>query len=159
MINDLIPPIVHVVDDDAAIRRFLRGLIGTVDLAVETFDSAQSFLDGYVELAGIDDVLFQMVVFFRLHYQTAGLAESGKIGIGAEAQIIGPVAPIVIAFPGKGGAIKSGIMHADDSAGTGGRTVTDFAVAIERQGFPAVLGHLKCDGCADDTGANDDGVG
>ncbi len=49
MINDLISPIVHVVDDDAAVRRFLRGLIRTVDLEVETFDSAQSFLDGYIE--------------------------------------------------------------------------------------------------------------
>ncbi|MCP4071755.1 MAG: response regulator transcription factor [Hyphomicrobiales bacterium] len=49
MINELISPIVHVVDDDAAVRRFLRGLIRTVDLEVETFDSAQSFLDGYIE--------------------------------------------------------------------------------------------------------------
>ncbi len=49
MINDLTAPIVHVVDDDAAIRRFLHGLISTVDLEVETFSSAQSFLDGYVD--------------------------------------------------------------------------------------------------------------
>ncbi len=40
-------PAVFIVDDDAAVRRFLRGLIATVDLSVETFESAQSFLDFY----------------------------------------------------------------------------------------------------------------
>lgn len=40
-------PTVFIVDDDAAVRRFLRGLIVTVDLNVETFESARSFLDFY----------------------------------------------------------------------------------------------------------------
>lgn len=40
-------PIVYVIDDDAAIRRFLRSLIITVGLHVEVFDSAQSFLSKY----------------------------------------------------------------------------------------------------------------
>ncbi|MCP4933029.1 MAG: response regulator transcription factor [bacterium] len=41
-------PTVYVIDDDDAIRRFLRSLIATVDLRVEVFDSAQSFLSEYV---------------------------------------------------------------------------------------------------------------
>ena len=36
---------VHVVDDDEAVRRFLRGLIQSVGLKVETFATAQEFLD------------------------------------------------------------------------------------------------------------------
>ncbi len=40
-------PTVYVVDDDDAVRRFLRGLIESVDLSVETYGSAQEFLDAY----------------------------------------------------------------------------------------------------------------
>lgn len=40
-------PTVFVVDDDPAVRRFLSGLISSVNLRVEVFDSAQSFLDSY----------------------------------------------------------------------------------------------------------------
>lgn len=40
-------PTVFVVDDDPAVRHFLQGLISSVDLRVELFDSAQSFLEGY----------------------------------------------------------------------------------------------------------------
>ena len=40
-------PTVFVVDDDPDVRRFLRGLISSVNLQVELFDSAQSFLDGH----------------------------------------------------------------------------------------------------------------
>ncbi|MFQ5423046.1 MAG: response regulator transcription factor [Phycisphaerae bacterium] len=39
-------PLVFVVDDDAAMRKSLRFLIESVGLAVRTFDSAHSFLDG-----------------------------------------------------------------------------------------------------------------
>jgi len=38
---------VYVVDDDEAVRRFLRGLIQSVGLKVETFAAAQEFLDTY----------------------------------------------------------------------------------------------------------------
>jgi FixJ family two-component response regulator len=38
---------VYVVDDDEAIRRFLRGLILSVGLRVETHATAQEFLDAY----------------------------------------------------------------------------------------------------------------
>jgi FixJ family two-component response regulator len=38
-------PTVFVVDDDKAVRRFLRGLIASVGLKVETYASAQEFLD------------------------------------------------------------------------------------------------------------------
>ena len=34
-----------MVDDDGAVRRFLKGLIGTVGLKVEAFEGAQSFLE------------------------------------------------------------------------------------------------------------------
>lgn len=39
--------VVYIVDDDEAVRRFLRGLIQSVDLKVETFATAQEFLDAY----------------------------------------------------------------------------------------------------------------
>lgn len=38
---------VYVVDDDDAVRRFLRGLIGSIGLRVETYATAQEFLDAY----------------------------------------------------------------------------------------------------------------
>ncbi|MBM3555145.1 MAG: response regulator transcription factor [Alphaproteobacteria bacterium] len=38
---------VHVIDDDEAVRRFLRGLIRSVGLRVETYATAQEFLDAY----------------------------------------------------------------------------------------------------------------
>lgn len=40
-------PTVFIVDDDQAVARSLRWLIETVRLKVETFASAQGFLDGY----------------------------------------------------------------------------------------------------------------
>lgn len=40
-------PTVFVVDDDDAVRRFLSGLIASVGLNVETYASAQDFLDAY----------------------------------------------------------------------------------------------------------------
>jgi len=40
-------PTVFVIDDDAAVRRFLRGLIDSINLCVEVYDSAQAFLDSY----------------------------------------------------------------------------------------------------------------
>lgn len=43
-------PTVFIVDDDQAVARSLRWLIETVRLRVETFSSAQVFLDGYDSL-------------------------------------------------------------------------------------------------------------
>ena len=40
-------PTVFVVDDDQAVRRFLCGLITSVDIPVESYASAQDFLDSY----------------------------------------------------------------------------------------------------------------
>ncbi len=40
-------PTVFVVDDDRAMRKSLRWLIESVDLRVETYESAQAFLDHY----------------------------------------------------------------------------------------------------------------
>jgi len=38
-------PTVFVIDDDAAVRRFLSGLIRSIELPVKTFASARNFLD------------------------------------------------------------------------------------------------------------------
>jgi len=38
---------VFVVDDDHAVRRFLCGLIASIDVSVESYASAQDFLDSY----------------------------------------------------------------------------------------------------------------
>ncbi len=38
-------PTVFIIDDDEAVRRFLSGLIASVGLRVETYASAQEFLD------------------------------------------------------------------------------------------------------------------
>jgi len=43
----MITPTVFIVDDDQAVARSLRWLIETIRLKVETFASAQDFLDGY----------------------------------------------------------------------------------------------------------------
>jgi len=40
-------PTVFIVDDDDAVRRFLCGLIASVDVPVEAFVSAQEFLDSF----------------------------------------------------------------------------------------------------------------
>lgn len=40
-------PTVFVVDDDPAVLRFLSGLISSVNLRVELFESARAFLDSY----------------------------------------------------------------------------------------------------------------
>ena len=40
-------PTVFIVDDDDAVRRFLTGLIRSIDLKVEAYASAQDFLDAY----------------------------------------------------------------------------------------------------------------
>lgn len=40
-------PTVFIVDDDAAVRRFLSTLISSIDLKVKTFEDAQAFLDGF----------------------------------------------------------------------------------------------------------------
>ena len=40
-------PAVFIVDDDAAVRRFLGGLIESVELRVEAYASAQDFLGAY----------------------------------------------------------------------------------------------------------------
>src|SRR5262245_35090492 len=41
------PPTVYVVDDDAAVRKSLRWLLESVSLPVETFGTAQEFLESF----------------------------------------------------------------------------------------------------------------
>jgi FixJ family two-component response regulator len=43
----MIQPTVFVVDDDTGVRKSIRELLISVGLAVETFESAQSFLDAF----------------------------------------------------------------------------------------------------------------
>jgi FixJ family two-component response regulator len=43
----MIKPTVFIVDDDAGVRKSIRELLISVGLAVETFESAQSFLDTF----------------------------------------------------------------------------------------------------------------
>ena len=43
---------VFVVDDDQAMRNSLKWLIESVGMQVETFGSAQAFLDGYAPVRG-----------------------------------------------------------------------------------------------------------
>lgn len=45
-------PTVFVVDDDAAMRTSLRWLIESVGLSVETYNSAQEFLNAYTDRSG-----------------------------------------------------------------------------------------------------------
>jgi len=45
-------PIVHIVDDDAAVRQSLAFLLGSAGLAVRLYDSATAFLAGLPELKG-----------------------------------------------------------------------------------------------------------
>jgi two-component system response regulator FixJ len=47
--SNLARPTIFVVDDDAAVRDALKLLLRSVGHAVETFGSAQEFLDAYGE--------------------------------------------------------------------------------------------------------------
>ncbi len=43
----MVEPTVFIVDDDSGVRKSIRELLTSVGLAVETFESAQSFLDAF----------------------------------------------------------------------------------------------------------------
>jgi hypothetical protein len=78
-------------------------------------------------------VLSRKPLASRLHRHAADLAEPGQRRVLGQGQVVGPVAPVVIAFPGEGGAVERRIMHPDDGAGPGRRAVPGLAVAVERQ--------------------------
>lgn len=42
-----VSPLIHLVDDDEAVRQALALLIGTVGLRVQTWAHPQAFLDGF----------------------------------------------------------------------------------------------------------------
>jgi two-component system response regulator FixJ len=44
--------IVHVIDDDSAVRESLAFLLGTADIAVKTYESAMTFLAALPDIAG-----------------------------------------------------------------------------------------------------------
>ncbi|OGA96302.1 MAG: DNA-binding response regulator [Betaproteobacteria bacterium RIFCSPLOWO2_12_FULL_66_14] len=50
--TELDPPLVHVVDDDAALRDSLRWLLESAGLRVATYASAESFLEAYAAAQG-----------------------------------------------------------------------------------------------------------
>jgi len=52
-------PLIHLVDDDAAVRDSLALLIGTVGLRVQTWADPQAFLDGF-ERGGIGAILLDV---------------------------------------------------------------------------------------------------
>ena len=45
-------PVIHIVDDDAAVRQSLAFLLSSAGLAVRLYDSATAFLDGLPEVKG-----------------------------------------------------------------------------------------------------------
>jgi len=51
-VTELDPPLVHVVDDDAALRDSLRWLLESAGLRVATYASAESFLEAYAAAQG-----------------------------------------------------------------------------------------------------------
>lgn len=44
---ETVDPLVHIVDDDEAVRHFLRELMSSVGLEVQTYESAPMFLDTF----------------------------------------------------------------------------------------------------------------
>jgi FixJ family two-component response regulator len=77
-------PVVFVVDDDASVREGLHRLVSSVGLAVETFSSAQAFLD-----AGVGDAPCCLVLDVRL---------PGLSGLDLQQRLLGTRAPPPIIF-------------------------------------------------------------
>jgi len=79
----MVEPTVFIVDDDRGVRNSIRELLISVGLAVETFDSAQSFLDAFdSERPGC------LVLDVRMAHM-GGLALEAKLAdMGAEIPIV-----------------------------------------------------------------------
>jgi FixJ family two-component response regulator len=79
----MVEPTVFIVDDDRGVRNSIRELLISVGLAVETFESAQSFLDSF-------DTAYPgcLVLDVRMAHM-GGLALEGKLAeMGAEIPIV-----------------------------------------------------------------------
>ena len=103
-------------------------------------------------------MLVETPVRLGAHHHAATFLELREVGSFGKTEIVLPVTPVMVPFPGKGSAIEGGVMHADDGAGSGGRAMPDLRVTIQRKGFPPLFGHLEGHRRTDDTGADDDGV-
>jgi two-component system response regulator FixJ len=122
-------PIVHIVDDDAAVRQSLAFLLGSAGLAVRLYDSATAFLAGLPELKGgclITDMrmpgMTGLELLHELRAKSCGLPAivvtgHGDVPLAVEAMKAGAVDFIEKPFDQE--AILSAVQAALDRAGGG----------------------------------------
>ena len=122
-------PIVHIVDDDAAVRQSLAFLLGSAGLAVRLYDSAVAFLAGLPELKGgclITDMrmpgMTGLELLHELRAKSCGLPAivvtgHGDVPLAVEAMKAGAVDFIEKPFDQE--AILSAVQAALDRAGGG----------------------------------------
>ena len=96
-------PTVFIVDDDDAVRRFLTGLIRSIDLKVEAYASAQDFLDAYrpgrpgcllldVRMPGMSGLELQRELAERaIELQVVILTGHGNVPVAVQAMKAGAV--------------------------------------------------------------------
>ena len=96
-------PTVFIVDDDDAVRRFLTGLIRSIDLDVEAYASAQDFLDAYqpgrpgcllldVRMPGMSGLELQRELAERaIELQVVILTGHGNVPVAVQAMKAGAV--------------------------------------------------------------------
>jgi FixJ family two-component response regulator len=80
---------VHVIDDDEAVRQSLEFLLASADLHVRTYDSAKTFLDGLRKIESgcvITDVRMPEMTGIQLlqHLQEMQAREKMKVGASTE---------------------------------------------------------------------------
>ena len=96
-------PTVFIVDDDDAVRRFLTGLIRSIDLKVEAYASAKDFLDAYrpgrpgcllldVRMPGMSGLELQRELAQRsIELQVVILTGHGNVPVAVQAMKAGAV--------------------------------------------------------------------
>lgn len=96
-------PTVFIVDDDDAVRRFLTGLIRSIDLKVEAYASAKDFLDAYepgrpgcllldVRMPGMSGLELQRELSERsIELQVVILTGHGNVPVAVQAMKAGAV--------------------------------------------------------------------
>jgi FixJ family two-component response regulator len=96
-------PTVFIVDDDDAVRRFLTGLIQSIDLKVEAYASAKDFLDAYqpgrpgcllldVRMPGMSGLELQRELSERsIELQVVILTGHGNVPVAVQAMKAGAV--------------------------------------------------------------------
>ena len=73
-------------------------------------------LDRDIKVAAVLEMLVQIAVGLCPHHHAAAFLELRQRMPVGQSQIRLPVTPVMIAFPGKGSAVKGRVMHADDGA-------------------------------------------